>query len=410
MDPHLIARRVPLGLLDSEPEDFSEDADCAFGSPGIPSLREGFLPTVPLPDSFAIDETIPCFGASQPGPEESTLIRSLDMIFRLYERSEDVRRHMDRIDRILFRARSVGALMEHLTEVLEDDLGLLAARILVREDHPVANSIRSVMPHGGGLLDARLPERAGLLGTEAFVVDEPGGALCRELFGRQANEVQSAAVAPLGQDDALGFLCLGSDDPCRFDGALNTELIAALAEKTAWGLRNAWDHERAATRAVCPDVSGIYAEEFFLEFVHKEFSRAWRSRRPFSLMAVSWTCSEEHERPEESQVREMVCRNVRSSDLVAHGERVPLWVVATEAGPEQAKIAAQRLTEVMAGEFGEGLRLQIGIAGFSREIGSASELLHQARKNLSEARGTVGETIVVRNVALAVRGFGDSPS
>jgi uncharacterized protein YigA (DUF484 family) len=50
------------------------------------------------------------------------------------------------------------------------------------------------------------------------------------LFGREANDIGSVALVPLGDHGSLGLLALGSTDRDRFHPGMSTEFLARMAE------------------------------------------------------------------------------------------------------------------------------------------------------------------------------------
>jgi uncharacterized protein YigA (DUF484 family) len=50
------------------------------------------------------------------------------------------------------------------------------------------------------------------------------------LFGRDANDIGSVALVPLGDHGSLGLLALGSTDRDRFHPGMSTEFLARMAE------------------------------------------------------------------------------------------------------------------------------------------------------------------------------------
>jgi uncharacterized protein len=53
------------------------------------------------------------------------------------------------------------------------------------------------------------------------------------LFGRDANDIGSVALVPLGDHGSLGLLALGSTDRDRFHPGMSTEFLARMAELIA---------------------------------------------------------------------------------------------------------------------------------------------------------------------------------
>ena len=282
--------------------------------------------------------------------EDCRLIRSFDMIFQLHQRSEEIRSHLDHVDRLLLKSRTLEGLVQRLIDALESEFDLTAARILFRQDHPVAELFKWAAPRGTGITPPGFIERESMFPSGPFVLDDPNGDLSRSLFGEAAPLLSSAVAANLCVDgNELGLLCLGSDDPNRYCGGMNTDLIASLADKIALGIKNAWDHESRARESLVGCVEGIYCESFFREYLAKEFHRSWRSRNVFSLMALSWTSSPTDRSFEE--VAEQIRAQLRSSDVAAEDDSARLWILLPETDVNGASIVAERLTRSVVEEF-----------------------------------------------------------
>jgi uncharacterized protein YigA (DUF484 family) len=316
--------------------------------------------------------------------EDCRLIRSFDMIFQLHQRSEEIRSHLDNIDRLLLKSRTLEGLLQRLITALESEFDLTAVRILFRQDHPVAEISKWVAPRGTGIAPPGFIDRESLFPSGPFVLDDPNGDLSRSLFGEAASFLCSAVAANLCVDGKeLGLLCLGSDDPNRYCGGMNTDLIASLADKVALGIQNAWDHEKRAHKSLVGCVEGIYCESFFREYLAKEFHLAWRSRNVFSLMALSWTSSPTDRSFEE--VAEQIRAQLRSSDLAAEDDSGRLWILLPETDANGASVVAERLTRGVVEEFDQEVVVHFGITAFSSEAASVHTLLNRAQAALTEA-------------------------
>ena len=57
------------------------------------------------------------------------------------------------------------------------------------------------------------------------------------LFGKETDEVGSAALVPLGSGDSLGFLAIGSADADRFHPGMSIDFLARIGELVAGALR-----------------------------------------------------------------------------------------------------------------------------------------------------------------------------
>lgn len=323
------------------------------------------------------------------------------MIFQLHQRSEEIRSHLAKIDHILLTSRSVAVLTDRAIRVLEQEFDLVSARILFREDHPVAASLNWASPSGAATIPPEFLANESLIVADPFVLDDPSGDLAHALFGNSASLVLSAAVANLCPEDReLGLLCLGSDDPTRYCCGMNTELIASLADKISLGILNAWHHETAVGQAITTGCDGVYSESFFREFVHKEFDRSWRSQTPFSVMAISWSSPLRHHNPPFEEVAEFFTRNVRSADLLAVGETVRLWLMLPETDLARAELVAQRLTSLFHDHFDDQFHLYFGITSFSRDASVMPVILHHAQRCLEAATAHEATNIVAQAVAL----------
>jgi uncharacterized protein YigA (DUF484 family) len=330
--------------------------------------------------------------------QNDQLLKSFDMIFRLQQRSEEIRCHLERIDHILLTSRSVNSLAESIIATLETELDLVAVRFLFKEDHPVASIFRRHESYGTGIISEDFLDNEGLFRGEPFVLDDPAGGLAHRLFGDAAALIASAAVAPLcHEDEELGLLCLGSDDPCRYCGGMNTELIASMSAKISLGFLNAWDHQNSARRAFTTGIDGVYTESFFNEYLEKEFNRSWRNGATFSLVALSWKSAYPDASPcPDPEVLDLLQGRLRSSDLAAQGEAVKLWVLLSDTDWAGAEIVGKRLIDMSMEHFNGDISLHIGIVEFSRSAPVCSTLLQYARSALDEALSYESDQIVIK--------------
>jgi uncharacterized protein YigA (DUF484 family) len=327
--------------------------------------------------------------------EDCRLIRSFDMIFQLHQRSEEIRSRLDHIDRLLLKSRTLEGLVQRLITALEGEFDLTAARILFRQDHPVAEIFKWAAPIGTGITPPGFIERESLLPSGPFVLDDPNGDLSRSLFGDATPLLRSAVAANLCVDGIeLGLLCLGSDDPNRYCGGMNTDLIASLADKIALGIQNAWDHESRVRKSLVGRVEGIYCESFFREYLAKEFHRSWRSRNVFSLMALSWTSCPTNRTFD--AVAEQIRAQLRSSEVVAEDDSARLWILLPDTDVDEASAVAERLSRSVVDEFDQAVMLHFGITAFSKEATSVPTLLNRAQAALTEAVESGSSGVVVK--------------
>lgn len=380
-----------IGLSPTPNAPAAQTGDDADGNLKRPKCLERTEPaeTLPVGLHLTVDSALCDLYENDP-PEfadeekDCRLLKSFDMIFQLHQRSEEIRSHLENIDGLLLKSRALSGLGQILTAALESEFDLTAARILLRHDHPVAEVLKWGAPRGIGVIPPRFIEHESLLPCGPFVLDDPNGDLSCNLFGEAAPLLASAVVANLCVDEnELGLLCLGSEDPNRYCGGMNTELIASLADKIALGIQNAWDHECRARESLVGCTDGIYTESFFREYLAKEFNRSWRTGKVFSLMALSWISSPEAGSVEE--IAEQIRANVRSSDVVAHGAAARLWILLPETDLDGAKLVGERLTGRFMEEFDQEVMLRCGITSFGRDVTAVAMLINRAQAALEEA-------------------------
>ena len=331
--------------------------------------------------------------------DDSHLLRSFDMIFQLHQRSEELRAHLEKIDQILLSSRSVAPLTEKVIQILQHEFDLSAARILLREDHPIASTLLRADLPGVGTIPLEFLAYEDFAGTDPFVLDDPDGDLCQTLFATSASMVSSAVIANLtNQNKDLGLLCLGSEDPDRYCGGMNTHLISMLADKVSLGILNAWDHEKQARKTLFAYPHDVYSHLFFQEYLTKEFNRAWRTQIPFTVAAVSWKRRSGSELPSTHEVSEIFSANLRSADLLAVGDRVNLWLLLHDTDVTKAEAIAHRVCGLSGEYVADDLTLHVGITQFSRHAPVASTLLKHARQALHQAIQSDSHSVVVQVV------------
>jgi uncharacterized protein YigA (DUF484 family) len=338
------------------------------------------------------EQTVTCFQERDP----SQLLRSFDRLFRIQQRSEEIRGGLAKIDGILLKSRTVAGLIEEVIGVLVNELYLASVRVLFPEAHPLAPDLTDCLPLAVGTIPAEVVKSHDYSTDKPFVLDDPSGDLAKALFGESSPLVRSAVVAGLGPE--LGLLCLGSADPSRYFGGMNTDLIATLAEKLTLGIQNAWDHETRSQRVL--GHSGIYSASFFHEYLDKELNRAWRYHTTFCLLALSWKNGDKAVLPDREEIAKILLKHIRCADVLSLGESANLWILMPETDLRAAQIGAERIICAVRDLFGDALALHIGLTGFSKSATFAGLLTRHARMALDEAAQHPISCAVVREIAL----------
>ena len=144
-----------------------------------------------------------------------------------------------------FSMRLVGSgkapdVLSVIETTLHKDLGADRATLVLFDDAPgetdlfEAGFVRRLARDSGGLELFQ-----SFLETGRPRCGQVRGAKREFLFGREATDIQSAALIPLGAKAATGFVAIGSHDPSRFHPGMSTDFLARLGELIERGLATA---------------------------------------------------------------------------------------------------------------------------------------------------------------------------
>jgi len=129
----------------------------------------------------------------------------------------------------LMRARDPAARLERLETGLREDFGAERAVLVLFDDRVPAAAERE------GFVRRLAADHAEVKPFAAFLrAAKPRCGPLRDrqknIFGRDADIVSSAALVPLGADAGLGFLIIGSRDPDHFHPGKRMDFLARLGE------------------------------------------------------------------------------------------------------------------------------------------------------------------------------------
>jgi uncharacterized protein YigA (DUF484 family) len=146
----------------------------------------------------------------------------------------------DRIHRLsqrLIQARSLAATITAIERSLREDFdATLAVLVLFL---PEAAELAAQAP---GFLRAADPGLAAVKSFESLLhAGKPRCGQIRDgqrdfLFGREAGEVGSVALTPIGPKGGLGLLAIGASDAERFHPLMSTEFLSRIGELVAFAL------------------------------------------------------------------------------------------------------------------------------------------------------------------------------
>jgi diguanylate cyclase (GGDEF)-like protein len=216
------------------------------------------------------------------------------------------------------------------------------------------------------------------------------------LFRRRLNG--SVALLPLRQAEGLiGFLCLGSRDPQRFQAGQATDFLAHLAGVAAVCLENAVNRERLRLAGLTDSLTGLYNRRHLEHRLQQEVTRAQRYSQPLACLFVDADhfkrINDEHGHPTGDQVLVALAQRLRirlrASDLATRygGEEFAVLLPHTDLA--SAESLAWEICRAIADEpvslaSGDHLRLTVSI-GVSALAGGRRRPATEAGRALLDA-------------------------
>jgi uncharacterized protein YigA (DUF484 family) len=159
------------------------------------------------------------------------LERKLKELIDVARANEVLTDKIHRFARRLIRARSLAETVAAIEASLREDFEAMhTVLVLFRPD------AEELKPLAGPFLRLVRRETADLKMFETFLsTAKPRCGQVRDaqrdyLFGSGNIEIGSVALAPIGQNAALGFLAIGSSDSDRFDPTMSTDFLARVGD------------------------------------------------------------------------------------------------------------------------------------------------------------------------------------
>lgn len=142
----------------------------------------------------------------------------------------------------LIGSHDTGSIMELIERTLRQDLGADQAVLLLFADGPVkADLLAGAYTRRIDRKEPGLELFHSFLKTSRPRCGQVKGAKREFLFGRDATDIQSAALIPLGKKAEVGFIAIGSHDAARFHPGMSTDFLVRLGELIERGLRSTVD-------------------------------------------------------------------------------------------------------------------------------------------------------------------------
>jgi len=210
-------------------------------------------------------------------------------------------------------------------------------------------------------------------------------------------------VPLVANEELLGLALLADRARGRF-GAGERAAALAVAGFTAIAVRNARRFQALERVGLRDRETGAYNLAYFVDYAGKEFYKARRYARAFSLVVLSIDNVEQLRRAGGREryrlaMRDLVSavsRVIRDADILAKVSESEYYLLLPETDAFGALIFLRRATEEIRGEASiraleehAPVLVSIGAAAFPRDGEDFDELLHWARQRVESQRGSL---------------------
>ena len=232
--------------------------------------------------------------------------------------------------------------------------------------------------------------------------------------GARADE---AFYVPLVADEELVGLALLADRARGRFGGEEQAAALAVADYTAVAVRNARRFQALERVGLRDRETGAYNLAYFVDYAGKEFYKARRYSRAFSLVIISIDNVDQLRRTGgrdlyRKAMRDLVgavSRVIRDADILAKVSESEYYLLLPETDPFGAQLFLRRAAEEIKGEASitqleeqAPVLVSMGAAAFPRDGEDFDELLHWSRRRVEAQQGSL-----VRRLQLADYGRTD---
>jgi diguanylate cyclase (GGDEF)-like protein len=300
--------------------------------------------------------------------------------------------------------RSLSVILRKAMEVSGTTAGSIALY------HPTSNTLRIhahkglpptfIAHHEWAVPPGSVMDRILRNGSITVITDAPNRAFFTDL-DEDHQRVKALVCVPLmHQKEALGILFVDYGTP-RMLAAKDLEALEVLASFAAIAIRHGRIHREVAQRAVTDGLTGLFNRHSFEEILIREFQRAERHGREFSLALVDVDDFKQyndrygHQAGDEAlaALGAAIRNSLRSSDLAARYGGDEMVIILPETGLEKAYyLFSRRIKRSME----QGLRslspdrkaigVTIGIASYPGDGSTAPDIVLAADRALLEAK------------------------
>ena len=237
-------------------------------------------------------------------------------------------------------------------------------------------------------------------GNLTVITDAPHRAFFSDP-GSVEPRVKALVCVPLVQQKEARGVLFVDDGTVRMLAVQDLEALEILASFAAIAIGHAWQHREVAHRAVTDGLTGLFNRRYFDELLNREFQRAERHGREFSLALVDvndfkiYNDRYGHQAGDEAlaALGGALRASLRTSDLAARYGGDEMVVILPETGLEKAyNLFARRIKNAM--EAGArslspdraAVGVTIGIASYPQDGATASDVVLAADRALLEAK------------------------
>jgi len=237
-------------------------------------------------------------------------------------------------------------------------------------------------------------------GSTTVITDAPNRAFFFEPASLEPRVKALVCVPLVHQKEALGILFV-DDGTARMLAVQDLEALEILASFAAIAISHAWTHREVTHRAVTDGLTGLFNRRYFEELLNREFQRAERHGREFSLALIDvndfklYNDRYGHQAGDEAlaALGAALRASLRTSDLAARYGGDEMVVILPETGLEKAyQLFSRRIKNAME----EGIRslsadrtavgVTIGIASYPHDGATARDVVLAADQALLEAK------------------------
>jgi diguanylate cyclase (GGDEF)-like protein len=279
-------------------------------------------------------------------------------------KNEEAWQRSQRREMALLEAETLAALLDRLTNGLQQSYQLAAATLVLADpDHEVRHLLMAQRHALTEFAQVLFVDSVHALAPQIAAGRRPWlGKFTRTdhalLFPANA-QVQSVALLPLTrQGRIIGSLNLGSSESRRFSRELATDFLHHLAVIVAFALENAVNRARLVRSGFTDVLTGWHNRRYLQTRLHEELARCKRERHPLTCLMIDVDHFKKindrfgHLVGDEvlRQLAACVGGEVRSSDVSARYGGEEFVILLPNTGADAGRLLAERIRETVAAE------------------------------------------------------------